>query len=134
MIDARLPLLVVTCLLLAAATIAQTPATAPTTTSAPASGSISGKLVDEGGKPLAGAEVSAFVVGADRQIKTLARTRSGQDGTFKLTEVPPRNDLRVWASLQIPGGPSIMGEARDQTVQAGKDTNVGVITLRPARM
>ena len=111
----------------------------PTTSSAPASapagtGTVSGKVVDGAGKAVQGAEASVYVIGADRKINTLAKTKSGKDGAFKIEAVPAGKDYRVWVSFQVRNGPMLMGEVRDQKVEAGKDTNVGTIKIAPATM
>ena len=111
----------------------------PTTTSAPASapagtGTVSGKAVDEAGKAVQGAEAFVLAVGADRKTKTVAKAKTGRDGAFKIEAVPPGKDYRVWVSFQVPNGPMLMGEVRDQKVEAGRDTDVGAIRIAPARM
>ena len=111
------------------ATTASAPATAPGGT-----GTVSGKVVDAAANPVEGAEASVYVIGADRKINTLAKARSGKDGAFKIADVPPGKDYRVWVSFQVRAGPMLMGEVRDQKVEAGKDTDVGTVQIAPATM
>jgi hypothetical protein len=112
---------------------ASQPSTGPATMPA-GTGAVSGKIVGEDGKPIEGAEVSVYLLGADRQIQTLAKTKSGKDGAFTITSVGAGEGRRVWASFQIPRGPTLMGEVRDLKIEAGKTLDVGAIKIAPATM
>jgi hypothetical protein len=97
-------------------------------------GTVSGKVVNDAGKPVEAAEASVYIVGADRKIKTLAKAKSDKAGAFKIADVPAGKDYRVWVSIQVPNGPMLMGEVRDQTVDHDKNTDVGTVKIRPATM
>lgn len=127
-----------------ASTGAKPPATAPASrpatsqtrpdTQPAATGSVSGKVVGADGKPVAGTQVSVYVMGADRKMRTLGSAKTAKDGSFKIADLAPGKDLRVWASFQVPQGPMWMGQVSDLKVEAGKNTDAGTIKIQPATM
>ncbi len=93
------------------------PARAPAQT-----GAITGMVVDQQGRPVAG----AAVWGVSYQEK-FGPTCSGADGRFRLSALKPDKPVTVWADV-----PSLARERRDDVrIFAGKDHDLGRLTLLP---
>jgi len=104
-------------------------------------GTITGRVVDSDGKPVAGAHVRAFDAEAIHQARQkakdnpdgakpsrpapVAKTETGADGTFTLADVPAGR-IRVIAGLQ---GTGIGMVRRPVIVKPGETEKVGDITL-----
>lgn len=87
-------------------------------------GTLKGKIEDEKGKPIAGAEVRAMRV-EDRSIK---ETRTDQDGNYAL-ELEPGSYTVSFDAEGYQGGTLV----RLQEVEAGKETRVKTIRLERAK-
>jgi hypothetical protein len=93
------------------------PARAPAQT-----GAITGLVVDQQGRPVAG----AAVWGVSRQEK-FGPTRSGADGRFRLPALKPDQPVTIWADV-----PGLARERRDDVrIFPGKDHDLGRLTLLP---
>jgi hypothetical protein len=107
-----------------------------------ATGTITGRVVDPDGKPIAGAHVRAFDAQAIRDTRqhnkdnpgnakdshpqAVAKADTDANGNFTLTNVPA-GKIRVMASLQGAG----LGMVREiVNVKAAETVNVGDIKLR----
>jgi beta-lactamase regulating signal transducer with metallopeptidase domain len=117
-------------------------ASKPSVDAAPAK--VSGKVIDENGKPLAGADVwlPLFIPDSDR-IETL-RTKSDDQGRFVLEvraswvaklQQPPRMPLTLWAYAaghQLgPGNVALSSSASNLTIRLGLPTDTSFVVSDP---
>jgi protocatechuate 3,4-dioxygenase beta subunit len=86
-------------------------------------GSISGRIVDAKGEPIAGAEVSA----SDSNCQWDNDAKTGSDGSFTIGELGPAG---YSISVSVPKGDKLRYDVREGVVvTAGETTEVGAISL-----
>jgi hypothetical protein len=85
-------------------------------------GAVTGLVVDQQGRPVAG----AAVWGVSQQEK-FGPTLSGDDGRFRLPALKPDEPVTIWADM-----PSLARQRRDDVrIFPGKDRDIGRLTLLP---
>jgi hypothetical protein len=115
----------------AATGAASKPATGPATVAT--TGGVRGKTVDAAGKPVAGADVSVFII-ANGKSQTIGKAKTAKDGSFLIEGLAPSADRKLWAVFQVPNGPALIGQVNNLKIEAGKVTDVGTIKIAPATM
>ena len=89
-------------------------------------GKITGKVVDADDKAVKDAAVTVLNPAAqDRNAASVATAKTGEDGTFTLEKVPA-GKYTVRAMVRGKG----VAVKQDVTVEAGKATDVGTLTLK----
>lgn len=94
-------------------------------------GTITGKIVDDAGKPVGGARITLSLPKCATPGKTLATTTSDNNGVFALNDVAPARDYGIAVGAGKPGGEGTLlwGAVYGVHVAAGKTVDVRTIKL-----